>query len=149
MKLGPKTPASVKSRRCAQALGLALLVLFFLGQSMAVWHHAFVSHTVCHVDGEIAHGDAHDHGDDAHASDEAPTHVDGPVLLAGGEGDEHDDHCSFPETRDPRKHPQHEAPPRIEPDRSVARVTCAPTEVVVPSNPVYRLAPKQSPPRFV
>ena len=145
--------------------GLFVLALFLLGQASAVWHHAFVEHRVCAVDGELAHADGHehglgvdsfeaeasdDHGDDPSddPSDDHGAHDEGEPILVSPSGEEdHDEHCSFPPTRDPRRHPA------VEP---VLTVQLAPSAIAadVPAEaplhagiPVFRLAPKQSPPR--
>ncbi len=118
---------------------MLLLVLFVLGQAYAHLHHCFVQHSVCPVDGQVAHGD-HEHG----LAD--PRDHDQPVALTTDSDRKHGEHCSVPDPREERKGLLGSAPVATEPAKCVSVVRVLRSQDVGIRIPLYRLAPKQSPP---
>ena len=144
MKSGRNRPNRRDGRKGPRKWGVLLLSLFVLAQALTSLHHSMVQHEVCPVDGELTHGDGHHHEG---SLEEASDHK-GPVLASTSDEDDHDEHCSFPPTRDSRKHLFLVASTHVEPAPTAQREHCAPVEVLTASIPTYLLAPKQSPPRI-
>ena len=154
-------------RRKGPAQGLwrvVVLALFLLGQGYGVVHHSVVEHHVCEVDGQLAHG-SHGHRDSERAENHA--HDEGQALehdhddevpegprLAGvdnesdneSESEHGHDHCSVPTSRD--EHKILPVGPSIQwvPLQVAAWVTGDNSQTVERAIPVFRMAPKQSPP---
>ena len=143
---------SMRVRNLTRWGGLLMLCLFLLGQVSGMLHFAFVQHTTCHVDGELAHGAHHEHaGEHAGAHmHEAGSHAheaqpEGPVL-GQAEDEEHDEHCSLPTSRDDRKSLSTKAPLHVAPLQRVRNAVSLRSQSVEGGIPLFRLAPKQSPP---
>ncbi len=118
-----------------------MLALLLAGISwfLAPAHFVVVPHSVCATHGELAHGEAHDHDHDHDADAEGV-----PVLT--GAADEHSDHCGL----DPASKPRALCVGDPTGDAGVPLPTLEPAALSlsepVPSIPVFRLAPKHSPP---
>jgi len=126
--------------------GLFLLVLFVLGQIGALVHHTLVEHEVCPVDGQLVHGD-HGHGD---SSSPSSSMEDGGAKVVVGPTDadgEHGEHCSIPDSREPRKHALVPPSSRVEPLGLVRNAVSLHSQTFESGIPLFRLAPKQSPPQ--
>jgi len=143
---------SLKGRALPRWGGLLMLSLFLVGQVSGMLHFAFVQHTTCHVDGELAHGSHHDHGEGhalPHAPEAAPDpgagQPEGPVLAEDAE-EEHSEHCSLPSSRDERKSLSTKAPPHVAPEGLLRNALALCSQSVEGGIPLFRLAPKQSPP---
>ena len=145
---------------------MLLLVLFVFGQFHALVHHSFVEHRVCAVDGALSHGE-HDHGgpalgdhhhdDHAHVADRHGVDLtaDGPrdegrepllSPLESGEG--HSEHCSTPTSPDQRKGLVAHTLQDDATSRQSVRPLPVRSQDGVEGVAVFRLAPKQSPPRI-
>ena len=143
--------------------GIALVALFVLTQAWVTLHHATVEHHRCPVDGALAHGShaghadghgLHAHGADGHGSSEhrslengeSDPHEGELLLTAAEAADEHDEHCSLPTWRDERR--GWSSSPVVSDARALTQlpgltVDRAPRASAIP---LFRLAPKQSPP---
>jgi len=137
----PFAPRSNRTR----AFGALLLALFVCAQTYTVAHHSLVRHEVCHVDGELAHGE---HG---HASDLAGTHesdeTDDLALTGTEEEEDHAEHCSVALLRDQRKCVFEPVPLDLGLAARKLTVAALRSQALGSRIPVLRFAPKQSPPR--
>ena len=139
---------SLSGRRARRGwAGLLLLTLFVVGQAFVMAHHSLVVHHVCAADGELTHGDHHHHAEAAEVAQESEDR--GPVAKPTTHESEHGEHCSIPKSRDERKHLVAGAAARGCGGASVGAPLDLVAQTTESSIPLFRLAPKQSPPGIV
>lgn len=129
--------------RRRSAVGLVLLALFLLGQTYALAHHTLVAHHVCPEDGQLAHGE---HGHDVHV-EEAEAEPTGPIATSEEGEDGHGDHCAVPTLRDQRDEIAFPLASEAAPLQPGVPDDLPHSQVFASRVPLFRLAPKQSPPQ--
>ena len=132
-----------------------MLLLFAASQVLVGAHHAFEEHTLCPVDGQLAHG-AHEHAAPCCEVEQADRACTAEVcsgercetvwIAPGSEEGEHASHCSVPTFRELRL-VDWTPPPALE-DRAVRAIEppALLAQVRGPRGALHRLAPKNSPP---
>ena len=139
--------ATRRHLRAATAVALASLLL--VGNLLAYWHQATVSHARCAAHGELIHAGPAAHAAGAQAEPPASQAIDeaaGRLLARSWDAEGDHDHCQIcPLTREPVRFEQRLVlvGPAATPVAVAAPPAAAPVAVAVD---LVRMAPKTSPP---
>ena len=149
----PFTNKSTAPRRRERCLGLLLAALFFVAQLYSASHHAFTDHTVCSSTGQVLHNHVdHGHGDHGHQCSSEPRQEPSTPEEGSVEAGEelhlgHGAVCHVPISFAEYGAPLGAKAPQAVWVQRTADVLPVRYPRPVGSIPVFRIAPKQSPPQ--